>query len=519
MGSSRRRAARGAGGRAVRRGQRIERSGAAAQAPLRGLRNSFPPVEILSAEQVAAIESAAPAVLRDGGLEFRHPQARRLLAQAGATVDEDTAIVRFDPAMVLECVALAPERFVLHARNAAANAVIGGDAINFSPVAGPPNVSDLIAGRRPGTADAMRDLIRLNQALGVTQLAGASPVEPVDLPVESRHLDLYLAQASLTDRAWNARGIGRTRVEDALEMVALARGVSREALVTQPSLTTVINVNSPRRVDAELLDGLMAMVENGQPPVVTPFTLAGAMSPVSLAGSLVQQTAEGLAMVALTQILRPGCPVVLGGFTSNVDMKSGSPAFGTPEYVKATLAGGQLARHFGLPYRSSSVNASNCVDAQAVYETSMSLWAAIMSHANIVYHATGWLEGGLTASFEKTVVDAEMLRQWAQILQPVDTSESELAVDAIIGVAPGGHFFGAEHTLSRYEGAFYQPMLSDWRNFETWEEDGARGATDRASTIWRSVLDTFEAPHLEPERLEAMQAFVARRRTELDVQS
>ena len=258
----------------------------------------------------------------------------------------------------------------------------------------------------------------------------------------------------------------------------------------------------------------MEAATNGQAVSLTPFTLSGAMSPTTIPGALVQQNAEALAGIAFTQAVAPQAPVFYGGFTSNVDMKTGAPAFGTPEYTKATLVGGQLARRYNLPYRSSNTNAANAVDAQAAYESQMSIWGAVMGHANLVHHAAGWLEGGLTASFEKAVLDAEMLQMIAEVLQPLVIDDDSLAFDAIAEVQPGGHFFGARHTLERYETAFYSPMLSDWRNFETWQEDGAKTATERANRIWKELIRSFEPPPLDPAINEELEAFVRRRKEE-----
>ena len=475
-------------GRRGHRPERGDRSNGIARPRLTELTSPFAPVEILSEEALERIEDTAFRMLEDGGLEVRSARARGIYADHGAKVDDESQMVWLGRDIVREFVAKAPSRFKMHARAGERDITIGGANIAFAPVGGPPNVSSLDSRRQSGDYATLCDLIRLVHALGVTHMSGGGLVAPTDLPVDTRHLDISMAHITLSNQAWFASGIGRTRILDALDMVATARGRTRDQLLLEPSLYTVINVNSPRRVDEELLDGLMAMAEFGQPNVVTPFTLAGAMSPVTLAGSLAQQTGEALGVIALTQMIRPGCPVVFGGFTSNVDMKSGAPAFGTPEYAKATLAGGQIARRFALPYRSSSVNASNAVDAQAVYETGMALWAAVMSHTNMVMHSVGWLEGGLTASFEKMVVDAEMLRSWFETLQPLDVNGAELALDAILKVPPGGHFFGEAHTLERYETAFQDPVLSDWRNFETWEEDGARTATERANGIWKQLL-------------------------------
>ncbi len=500
------------------RGREGRRQRQSEHAPYRlgELQNPFPPIKVIDDGAIERITEAAFRLLEEAGLEFRSDRVLDIMKRNGADVDHETSMVRIGRDVVRSFVQQAPSTFTLHARNPAANVTIGGRHVNFMPVGGPPNVSDLDRGRRPGDFESVSNLMRLNQALGVTQLAGASLGEPMDLPVDTRHLDIYLAQATLTDRVWNGRGIGRERIDDALDMIAIARATTREALVEEPSTMTVINVNSPRRVDEELLDGLMAMVENGQPCLVTPFTLAGAMSPVTIAGALAQQTAEALGVIALVQMIRPGCPVVFGGFTSNVDMKTGAPTFGTPEYVKATLAGGQIARHFGLPYRSSNVNASNAPDAQAVYESAMSLWAAIMGGANVVHHATGWLEGGLTASFEKTVIDAEMIRGWAEVLKPLETRDEDLALEAIAAVPPGGHFFGEAHTLARFENAFYEPILSDWRNFEAWQEAGALTATERANGLWKQLLEDFVPPEIDPSVREALEDFVARRKCDIE---
>ena len=264
------------------------------------------------------------------------------------------------------------------------------------------------------------------------------------------------------------------------------------------------------------VEARVALLRHGQPVVATPFTLAGAMSPVSLAGALAQQNAEALFCVALAQIVRPGTPMVYGAFTSNVDMRTGSPAFGTPEYVKAAFASGQLARRYGLPWRSSNATASNVVDAQAAYESEMAVWGAIMGGVNLLYQGAGWLEGGLTASFEKLIVDAEILQMMAEVLTPFRVDEAEIGVDAIAAVGPGGHFFGSPHTLERYETAFYRPLLSDWRNFETWHEDGARTATERANTIWKRLLAEFEPPPLDPAIAEALADYVNRRRAAIE---
>ncbi|MGQ0676669.1 MAG: trimethylamine methyltransferase family protein [Rhodospirillales bacterium] len=504
---------RGAGERRARR--RAEASHGVVQPPWAPIRNPLPPLALLDEEGLARLDDTALRVLEELGVEFLSDPALEVFEKAGCKVDRSSRLVRFDREMLREVVRRAPRQFCIHARNADRSIVLGDNSINVGPVGSPPNVSDLDRGRRPGTFEDQCNLIKLHQSLTCVHHSGGTPVEALDLPPESRHLDLYRAHTVYSDRGFMARAIGRERITDAIEIACMARGVSKEQLAAEPSLLTVINVNSPRRVDKELIAGLMAMTEHGQPCIVTPFTLAGAMSPVTIAGALAQQTAEALAVMALIQLLRPGIAMVFGGFTSNVDMKSGAPAFGTPEYVRATIIGGQIARRWGLPYRSSNVNAANCVDAQSTYESAMSIWACMLSHTSFMHHGTGWLEGGLVASFEKTIVDAEMIHQMRAWLEPLDMSDDALAFDALKEVAPGGHFFGAAHTMARYEKAFYRPIISDWRNFQSWVEAGSLTATQRANTVWKRLLESYVEPPLDAGRKAAIDDFVTRRKIEI----
>jgi trimethylamine--corrinoid protein Co-methyltransferase len=298
-------------------------------------------------------------------------------------------------------------------------------------------------------------------------------------------------------------------------MSCIAYPTTREELLTRPAIISIINSNSPLKFDGPMGEGLCELARTGQVTVCTPVTLCGAMSPVTLAGALAQQNAEALFMIALTQLVRPGSPAVYGGFTSNVDMKSGAPAFGTPEYTKAAFASGQLARRYNFPYRSSNVNASNVVDVQAAYESGMSLWGTIMGGVNLLAHAAGWLEGGLTASFEKLILDCEMLQLMRETLTPIATDRASLGLEAIAEVGPGGHFFGTGHSLARFERAFYEPMLSDWRNFENWQDSGAKSGTERANAIWKELLRQYQEPAMDPAAREALAAYVAWRKIEI----
>jgi trimethylamine--corrinoid protein Co-methyltransferase len=342
-------------------------------------------------------------------------------------------------------------------------------------------------------------------------MTGGYPVEPTDIHPSIRHLVCLRDIATLTDKAFHAYSLGQARNRDALEIVRLARGISAAQLEAEPSLISVINSSSPLRLDAPMLQGIMAMSACNQVIIMTPFTLAGAMAPVTIAGALAQQNAEALAGIALTQIVRPGAPVVYGGFTSNVDMKSGAPAFGTPEYMKAAMIGGQLARRYNLPYRSSNACAANAVNAQAAWESVFSLWGAIMGGANFILHAAGWMEGGLTASFEKTIMDVDLLQMIAEFLDPLAVDADSLALEAVREVGPGGHFFGAAHTQSRYQSAFYSPLLSDWRNFQSWQEAGAPRIDDRAGAIVAEELARYTPPPMDAANREALDDFVARR--------
>ncbi len=483
--------------------------------PWRRLVNPFRPVEILSADQVETIHHASLRILAEIGMEVLGSRALDAFARVGARVDRLTGNVRMDPAQVEELVALAPREFTLHARNPERDIVFGGTNLVFAAVGGPAFVSDLDRGRRAGNAADFTDYVRLIGALDVIHQEGGGPLEPTDLPVETRHLDMYRVFATELDKTWQCLGFGATPVDDALEVLQIIRGVDRDTLVREPSAMTVINTNSPLRLDGPMGDGLMEMATYGQPVVATPFTLAGAMSPISLAGALAQQNAEALFLVALAQIVRPGTPMVYGAFTSNVDMRTGSPAFGTPESVKSQFASGQMARRYGLPWRSSNATASSVVDAQAAYEAEMAVWGAIMGGVNLLYQGAGWLEGGLTASYEKLILDVEILQMMSEVLQPLVVDTATLGFEAIAEVGPGGHFFGTAHTLERYETAFYRPLLSDLRNFETWRADGSRTATERANTIWKRLLADAVPPALDPAKAEALDAFVARRKREI----
>ncbi len=486
------------------------------QLPFRAVKNPYPPFQIVSADELEAIHLASVRVLEEIGVKVQDARSLNLLKGLGADVDPETEIVKFDRALIDEVMTGLPSEFTIHARNPEKTLTVGGNNLTFATVCGPSFISDLDHGRRAGTIEDVRNFVKLAHSLNIYHHEGGAGLEPLDLPPESRHLDMMHAQLTLTDKAWHPCWLNSAkRARDCIEMGRIALGVSAEEMAERPAFIAGINTNSPLVLDSAMADGLIEMALAGQPVHVTPFTLAGAMSPATIEGSLVQQNAEVLAGVAVAQAARKGCPVFYGHFTSNVDMRSGSPAFGTPEYAKSVMVSAQLARRYGIPIRSSNTTASPVVDAQAAYESDMSCWSCVLSHVNVMMHAGGWLEGGLVCSFEKLILDAEILQSLSAMLDPLVFNEDNMGFDAMTEVGPGGHFFGAAHTLSRYKTAFYEPILSDWRNFEAWKEDGARTATERANRIWKTLLEEYEQPSIDPAVVEELDEYVTKRKEEI----
>jgi trimethylamine--corrinoid protein Co-methyltransferase len=487
------------------------------QPPFAQPRRTMPTTALVSDDELESIHRASLRVLAEVGIDFLHADARRMLAAAGARVDGDR--VRFDPEMIADHMATLPNEFILHGRSPERDLRIGGDWVTYSSVASAPNYVSLDGDRRTGDRAGYQDFLRLGQMLNSIHTFAGFPVEPIDLHASIRHLEAAYDAHTLTDKAFHIYSLGKQRNLDGIEMARISRGVDHDTFEREPSLTSIINASSPLRYDLPMIEGIIQMSARNQVIIITPFTLAGAMAPITLAGALVQQNAEALAGLTFTQVVRRGAPAMYGGFTSNVDMRSGAPAFGTPEYAKACLVGGQLARKYGVPYRSSNVSASNAVDAQAGYESVWSLWGAIMGGANLVMHGAGWMEGGLHASYEKMVIDADLLHMVSTFLTPLDLSDDALAVDAIAKVGPAGHFFGEEHTQTRFQTEFYGPMVSDWRNWETWTEAGSPDARTRANSIARDILDHYEPPPIDDAIREELRDFVDRRITEGGVET
>lgn len=477
--------------------------------------NTDRPTEPLSPEGVEAVHDAAMRILEEIGIEFLNPEAAEILQKAGCTLNGEN--IRMGRDMVMEMIGKAPETWEITPRNPDRKLVIGGNHILFGNVSSPPSYWDYHSGgKKTGTREMCQNFLKLSQYFNCIHFVGGYPVEPQDIHASIRHLDVLYDKLTLTDKAPHAYALGKERVEDVMEMVRIAGGWTDEEFEEGPKMYTNINSTSPLKHDYPMLDGWMRLARRNQGLIVTPFTLAGAMAPVTMAGAVAQSLAEALCAVVLAQIIRPGASVAIGTFTSNVDMKSGAPAFGTPEYMRATQITGQMARYYKLPMRSSGVCAANVPDGQAMWETSNSLWAAVQSGTNLVYHAAGWLEGGLIASPEKFVMDCEVLQQIQRYFDPMITATTpeDLAIDAIAEVGPNGHYFGIQHTQDRYESAFYQPFLSDWRNFEAWEAAGGTWTAERAHNVYKQIINEFEAPAMDAAIEEELRAFVERRKSE-----
>jgi trimethylamine--corrinoid protein Co-methyltransferase len=473
--------------------------------------NDLPRYEILDEAALAELERGWRRIVSELGIEFLHPEALAVFADAGQEVEGE--LVRFDPDWILEQVAKAPPEFDLQARNPERSVHIGGKHMVFSAVYGCPFVREGDE-RRDATYDDFQNLVRLAQAFPQLDSPGGTICEPNDRPLDSRHLDMVFALLTLSDKPFMGSVTSGPNAVDTIAMAEMVFG--RESLEQTPAIISLINVNSPLRYDDRMLSALLEYARAGQATVITPFLLMGAMSPVSIAATLAQQVGEALAGIALVQTLRPGCPVVFGSFLSNTDMQSGSPSFGTPESAVGLLCTGQIARHYNLPFRGGgALTSSQVVDAQAGYESMMSLWPTFLAGTNFVMHSAGWLESALVSCYEKFVVDVEQLRMLHAAFEPLRIDEEALAYSAHQEVGQGGHFLGAVHTLERFRECFYRPLVSSTENFERWKKNGANDTAARASEIWKKTLEEYEKPPIDADLEAELKAFVDRRRKEL----
>jgi trimethylamine--corrinoid protein Co-methyltransferase len=474
--------------------------------------NRMPRYEILSPDAIGVLDRGWRRIVSEIGIQFAKPEAVELFRKAGQSVDGD--VVKLDPEFVLAQVAKAPREFDVQARNPANSVHIGGDQMVFGGVYGSPFAREGDV-RREATMSDFRRLTMLAQSFPQLDTAGGVICEPNDTPLDSRHLDMIFALQTLTDKFYMGNVVSGPNAADTIAMSEILFG-GRAAIEETPATISLINCNSPLRWDDRMLDAQFEYCAAMQPVVLTPFLLMGAMSPVTIPAALVQQLAEALSGIALAQLIRPGCPVIFGSFLSNIDMQSGSPSFGTPESGIGLLCTGQLARHFGLPFRTGGgLNSSQTADAQAAYESLMTLLPTFLAGTNFVMHAAGWLEGGLVSCYEKFIIDIELLRMLRVEFTPLEIDEASLAFGAHEEVGHGGHFLGAAHTMERFRECFYRPLLSSSSNYERWLKQGGKDATARAGEISAKTLDAYEQPPMDGAIRAELEEFVTRRRAEL----
>jgi trimethylamine--corrinoid protein Co-methyltransferase len=474
--------------------------------------NTMPRYEVLSAESMDKLDRGWRRIVTEIGVEFMSDRALDLFRAAGQRVEDKTVFL--DPDFVLEQVAKAPREFDVHARNPANSIHIGGSSMAFGAVYGPPFVREGDV-RRDATMEDFRNFSRLAQSFDVLDSAGGVVCEPNDAPLDSRHLDMTYALQTLTDKMYMGNVVSGVNAADTIAMGAILFG-GRDVIEQKPVSISLINCNSPLRWDDRMLDAQFEYSAANQPVVLTPFLLMGAMSPVTIPAALVQQMAEALSGIALSQLIRPGCPVIFGSFLSNIDMQSGSPCFGTPESAIGLLCTGQIARHFGLPFRSGGgLTSSQVADAQAGYEALMTMLPTFLAGTNWVMHSAGWLEGGLVAGFEKFIVDIELLQMMQVEFTPLEITDDSLAFGAHEEVGHGGHFLGAMHTMERFRTCFYRPMLSSSDNYEKWMRGGGLDTSARATKIYQDELASYQQPPLDDAIREELEEYVTRRRAEL----
>ncbi len=472
-----------------------------------------PVSEILSLEGIEIIEANAETILEEIGIEFSGDE-EVLGLWRGAGADVDGSRVRLPKGLARKLIETAPAQFIQHARNSKRNVPIGGDNMVIAPVYGPPFVHDLEGGRRYATLEDFENFVKLTYLSPHLHHSGGTVCEPVDVPVPKRHLDMVYAHMRWSDKAFMGSVTHADRAADTVRMAEILFG--EDFVRDNTVVMSLINVNSPMTYDATMLGALKTYARANQAVIVTPFIMSGAMAPVSVAGTLAQALAEGMAGAALTQVLRPGAPVVFGLFSAALSMQSGAPTFGTPEPIQVMLAAAQLARRLGLPFRSGgSLTASKVVDAQAAYESAQSLWPVIMGGANFILHGAGWLEAGLVSSYEKFVLDEDQCGMMAVLAGGVDLSEEAQAMDAIREVGPGSHYLGASHTQRNFETAFYRSSTADNNSFEQWSAEGASTAVERANVLWKKRLAAYQPPAIDPAVDEALKSFMEERKAVL----
>ena len=480
------------------------------------IRRKLPTVDLLSTEAVDIIEANAETILEEIGIEFRRdPESLRLWREAGAEVRGER--VRIPRGLARQLLKTAPSEFTVHARNPLRNVRFGGDATVFSPVGGPPFVTDLDRGRRYGTLEDLHNFIKLAHMAPAIHFSGGTTVEPMDIPAGKRHLDVQYAFFRYSDQGCEATPETPGHAADAVRMAELVFG---ERYVDQHAVVLGnINSNSPLTFDGRMLGALRVFAAHNQGTIIVPAVLAGAMGPVTAAGCMSEILAETLAGMALTQLVRPGAPVIMGSFVGAISMRTGAPTFGTPEATQMIFATAQLARRLGVPCRSGgSLCSAKIADAQAAYESAHTLLPTLLAGVHLVTHAAGWLEGGLVSGYEKFVMDADQLAMMQSLAAGMDITERGQALDAIREVGPGGHFLGCAHTQANFETAFYQSTIADYSSYEQWSSEGSLSAEQRANRVWKKMLADYQDPGIDPAQDEALLHFMQQRRAELSDQ-
>lgn len=474
----------------------------------------IPVYELLDEEGLALIEKNADTILREIGIDFRYDSALKLFKEAGADVDGER--VRFPTGMCRKIIQdSAPAIFEQKARNRARNVTIGGKNTVFAPVYGPPFIRDLDGGRRYAMIEDFRNLVKLTYMLPALHHSGGTVCEPTDLPVNKRHFDMVYSHIKYSDKPFMGSVTHPERAQDTVDMCKILFG--EQFVDDNTVLVNLINANSPMTFDDTMLGAAEVYAKNNQACIISPFILAGAMSPVTAAGTMAQILAEAMAGIAFTQLVRPGSPVIFGTFASSISMQSGAPTFGTPEPAWVLYGCAAMARRLGVPFRSGgSLCGSKIPDAQAAYESANTLLPTVAAGVNFVLHAAGWLEGGLASSYEKLVMDADQLGMMQVFAQGVDLSENAQALSAIQEVGPGTHFLGCEHTQNNFKTAFYRSSIADNNSFEQWESEGSKDAVMRANKIWKQMLNDYIAPEIDPAIDEALLEFIARRKASFE---
>ncbi|KMW57315.1 Trimethylamine methyltransferase family protein [Candidatus Rhodobacter oscarellae] len=494
----------------ARRGRKahLEDSSPKRRVNYRQLKNPFPPMDVFSSDEIASMHDAALRALEELGMRVLLPEARKIFIAGGARADGDMIYIGRE--MVEAALASAPKSILARAGARDRDVLLELGSLVFQPGAGAPHATDLTRGRRPGTARDFKELVQLTHHYDVLQMMPPL-IEPQDVPTHLRHYFTMRAQLELSDKLPFVFSRGTPQVRESFEMLRDFRGLSDADFHAAPHCYTIINTNSPRTLDIPMAHGVIDFARAGQVSIITPFTLMGAMAPITVAGAVTLSHAEALAAITLGQLARPGAPICYGTFTSNVDMRSGAPAFGTPTHFQASLAAGQLARMIGLPWRSAAGSAANINDVQAANENQFGLWGCLMAGAAVVIHSAGWLEGGLTVSYEKLICDVEILNMVAELCAGAQAGAAEIGFDALQEVQPQGHFFAAAQTMARYNTEFYEPVVHDYANFGTWTERGAEDASARATRVWQDILAADQRPRVDGTRLEALKDYIARR--------